>query len=181
VKGQSSAFLEKSRELLTDAEAIYSINRHEAAACTTYMAGFHAVQALIFEDSGRIYKTHGGVSGEFARLVKDTTRAWTIKSGLSSAALTISKRSPIITPAPVPTSRLTWRARPSTARAISLTGSPPSSRCSKPTSVLPNGLATTPHATPTSDLKRIPSATTTSNTSHKRRQPPIRPPMLQKV
>jgi uncharacterized protein (UPF0332 family) len=40
-----------------------------------YMAGFHAAQALIFETGSRIYKTHGGVNGEFARLVRDDLRA----------------------------------------------------------------------------------------------------------
>jgi uncharacterized protein (UPF0332 family) len=74
VKGQSAAFLEKSRELLDEADAILSINRHEAAARAAYMAGFHAAQALIFETSGRIYKTHSGVSGEFSRLLKDDLR-----------------------------------------------------------------------------------------------------------
>jgi uncharacterized protein (UPF0332 family) len=49
VRSQSSAFLEKSRELLDEADAIFDINRHEAAACAAYMAGFHAAQALIFE------------------------------------------------------------------------------------------------------------------------------------
>jgi uncharacterized protein (UPF0332 family) len=53
VKGQSSAFLEKSRELLDEADAIFGINRHEAAARAAYMAGFHAGQALIFETTGR--------------------------------------------------------------------------------------------------------------------------------
>jgi uncharacterized protein (UPF0332 family) len=71
VKGQSAAFLEKSRELLDDADAILSVNRHEAAARAAYMAGFHAAQALIFENSGRIYKTHAGLQSEFSRLVKD--------------------------------------------------------------------------------------------------------------
>jgi uncharacterized protein (UPF0332 family) len=74
VKDQSAAFLEKSRELLDEADAILSINRHEAAARAAYMAGFHAAQALIFETSGRIYKTHSGVSGEFSRLLKDDLR-----------------------------------------------------------------------------------------------------------
>jgi uncharacterized protein (UPF0332 family) len=74
VKGQTIAFLEKSRELLDEAEAVMSIHRHEAAARTAYMAGFHAAQALIFETHSRVYKTHNGVNGEFARLVKDDPR-----------------------------------------------------------------------------------------------------------
>ena len=44
------------------------------AARTAYLAGFHAAQALIFETSSRIYKSHDGVNGEFARLVKNDPR-----------------------------------------------------------------------------------------------------------
>ena len=74
MRGQTAAFLEKSRELLDEAEAIISIHRHEADARTAYLAGFHAAQALIFEASSRIYKSHGGVNGEFARLVRNDPR-----------------------------------------------------------------------------------------------------------
>ena len=44
------------------------------AARTAYLAGFHAAQVLIFETSSRIYKSHDGVNGEFARLVKNDPR-----------------------------------------------------------------------------------------------------------
>jgi uncharacterized protein (UPF0332 family) len=74
VKGQSGAFLEKSQELLNEADAILGINRYEAAARAVYMAGLHAAQALIFETTGRIYKTHSGGNGEFSRLVRDDPR-----------------------------------------------------------------------------------------------------------
>jgi uncharacterized protein (UPF0332 family) len=71
VKAQTSAYLDKSRELLDEADAILRIDLYEAAGRTAYLAGFHAAQALIFETSGRIYKSHSGVHGEFSRLVKD--------------------------------------------------------------------------------------------------------------
>jgi len=71
VKAQTSAYLDKSRELLDEANAILRIDLYEAAGRTAYLAGFHAAQALIFETSGRIYKSHSGVHGEFSRLVKD--------------------------------------------------------------------------------------------------------------
>jgi uncharacterized protein (UPF0332 family) len=71
VKAQTSAYLDKSRELLDEANAILRIDLYEAAGRTAYLAGFHAAQALIFETSGRIYKNHSGVHGEFSRLVKD--------------------------------------------------------------------------------------------------------------
>ena len=71
MKAQTSAYLDKSRELLDEADAILRIDLYEAAGRTAYLAGFHAAQALIFETSGRIYKSHSGVHGEFSRLVKD--------------------------------------------------------------------------------------------------------------
>jgi hypothetical protein len=71
VKPQTSAYLDKARELLGDAEAMLRIDRNEAAGRTAYLAGYHAAQALIFETSARIYKSHAGLQGEFARLVKD--------------------------------------------------------------------------------------------------------------
>jgi uncharacterized protein (UPF0332 family) len=74
VKAQTSAYLDKSRELLDEADAILRIDLYEAAGRTAYLAGFHAAQALIFETSGRIYKSHSGVHGEFSRLVKDDPR-----------------------------------------------------------------------------------------------------------
>jgi uncharacterized protein (UPF0332 family) len=74
VKAQTSAYLDKSRELLDEANAILRIDLYEAAGRTAYLAGFHAAQALIFETSGRIYKSHSGVHGEFSRLVKDDPR-----------------------------------------------------------------------------------------------------------
>jgi uncharacterized protein (UPF0332 family) len=36
-----------------------------------YLAGFHGAQALLFEREDRVFKSHKGVQGEFARLVKD--------------------------------------------------------------------------------------------------------------
>jgi len=74
VKAQTSAYLDKSRELLDEADAILRIDLYEAAGRTAYLAGFHAAQALIFETSGRIYKSHSGVHGEFSRPVKDDPR-----------------------------------------------------------------------------------------------------------
>jgi len=74
VKAQTSAYLDKSRELLDEANAILRIDLYEAAGRTAYLAGFHAAQALIFETSGRVYKSHSGVHGEFSRLVKDDPR-----------------------------------------------------------------------------------------------------------
>jgi len=74
VKEQTSAYLEKARELLDQADTMLGVDLNEAAGRTAYLAGFHAAQALIFENTGRVYKTHGGLQGEFSRLVKDDPR-----------------------------------------------------------------------------------------------------------
>ncbi|MDQ2776575.1 MAG: HEPN domain-containing protein, partial [Acidobacteriota bacterium] len=41
------------------------------AARAAYLAAFHAAQALIFERTGKVAKTHRGVQNEFLRLTKD--------------------------------------------------------------------------------------------------------------
>ncbi len=74
MKPQSAAFLEKSHELLEQAETMLRVDLHEAAGRTAYLAGFHAAQALIFERDDRVFKSHNGVRGEFGRLVKDDPR-----------------------------------------------------------------------------------------------------------
>jgi hypothetical protein len=46
----------------------------DEAARESYLAGFHAAQALISERTGRSVKTHNGVKTEFHRLVRSDTR-----------------------------------------------------------------------------------------------------------
>ncbi len=74
MKPQASAFLAKSRELLARAETMLGVGLNEDAGRTAYLAGLHAAQALIFETTGRVFKRHGKVQGEFGRLVKDDPR-----------------------------------------------------------------------------------------------------------
>ena len=71
---QASAFLEKARELVARASALLDQGFSEDAGRAAYLAGFHAAQALIFEREKRVFKTHKGVQGEFARAVKDNPR-----------------------------------------------------------------------------------------------------------
>lgn len=47
------------------------IGLFDAAGRNAYLAAFHAAQALIFERTGRVHKTHRGVQTEFLRLTKD--------------------------------------------------------------------------------------------------------------
>ena len=74
MKPQAAAFFEKSHELLEQAGTMLRVELTEAAGRTAYLAGYHAAQALIFEREDRVFKTHKGVQGEFARLVKDDPR-----------------------------------------------------------------------------------------------------------
>lgn len=71
MKPQADAFLDKSRDLLDRADTMLRVGLNEDAGRTTYLAGLHAAQALIFEATGRIFKRHATVQGEFGRLVKN--------------------------------------------------------------------------------------------------------------
>ena len=74
MKPQTSPFLEKSRELLDQADTMLEVGLNEAAGRTAYLAGLHAAQALIFETMGRTFKIHSTVQREFGRLVRDEPR-----------------------------------------------------------------------------------------------------------
>jgi uncharacterized protein (UPF0332 family) len=51
-----------------------AVGLNEDAGRTAYLAGFHAAQAFLFEATGRVFKKHASVQGEFGRLVKDDAR-----------------------------------------------------------------------------------------------------------
>ena len=70
MKLQTSAFLDKGRELLGQADTMMDVGLNEAAGRTAYLAGLHAAQALIFESTGKIIKRHRGVQSELQRLTK---------------------------------------------------------------------------------------------------------------
>jgi uncharacterized protein (UPF0332 family) len=74
VKEQTSAYLEKSRDLLGRADTMMGAGLTDDAGRTAYLAGLHAAQAFIFETTGRVFKRHSGVQREFSRLVKDDLR-----------------------------------------------------------------------------------------------------------
>jgi uncharacterized protein (UPF0332 family) len=70
VTPQAYRFLEKADKLLNQAETMLRVGLNEAAGRTAYLAGYHAAQALIFERTGKAFKSHGGVQTEFLRLTK---------------------------------------------------------------------------------------------------------------
>jgi uncharacterized protein (UPF0332 family) len=74
VRAETQAYLEKSRQTLAHAHAILAIDLGEEAGRSAYLAALHAAQALIFERTGRVAKTHRGVHGQFLRLVAEDAR-----------------------------------------------------------------------------------------------------------
>jgi uncharacterized protein (UPF0332 family) len=70
VKPETAQHLEKARHALEEARAVAGIELAEAAGRASYLAAFHAAQALIFERSDKVLKTHRGVHAQFARLAK---------------------------------------------------------------------------------------------------------------
>ena len=75
MKPQSAAFLAKSSEFLSKAQALLDAHHWpDEAGRAAYLAGLHAAQALIFENTGKVIKRHSGVQHKFARLVKDDPR-----------------------------------------------------------------------------------------------------------
>lgn len=74
MKPQTAAFLDKARELLGHADAMMGIGLTEPAGRTAYLAGLHAAQALIFENTGKIVASHKGAQSGFGRLTKGDAR-----------------------------------------------------------------------------------------------------------
>jgi uncharacterized protein (UPF0332 family) len=80
MKPQSAAYLASAAEALADAKQILAIHIPRQAARLAYYAQFHGAQALIFERTGKIAKTHKGVQTLFHRLIKQEAA---IDSGLA--------------------------------------------------------------------------------------------------
>ena len=68
---EAARYLEKARKCLSHARATLGIGLSNDAGRNAYLAAFHAAQAFIFEQTGKIAKTHSGVRSEFARLAKE--------------------------------------------------------------------------------------------------------------
>lgn len=71
MKPEAADYLAKAREDLSDARQIIQIGLAKVAAPSAYYAAFHAAEALIFEKTGKVARTHKGVRSEFARLTRD--------------------------------------------------------------------------------------------------------------
>ena len=85
MKPQTSAYLD-SDEAIRDANQILAIDIPRQSARLAYYAQFHAAQALIFERTDKVAKTHRGVDKEFHRLaLAETTFPLSLAATLSAA------------------------------------------------------------------------------------------------
>ena len=74
MKAETADYLTKARTSLADARQITTLPLPHIAAREAYLAVFHAAEAYIFEQTGKVAKTHRGVRSEFARLAKADPR-----------------------------------------------------------------------------------------------------------
>ena len=68
---ESDRFLQKAEKHLERGHTMLGVGLDEDAGRAAYLAAFHAAQALIFERTGKVHKTHKGVQTEFLRLTKN--------------------------------------------------------------------------------------------------------------
>lgn len=71
---EAARYLDKAQKCVANGYTSLTVNLTNDGGRSAYLAAFHAAQALIFERTGKIAKTHKGVNAEFARLVKDTSQ-----------------------------------------------------------------------------------------------------------
>lgn len=68
---EARAALARARQRVANARAIAGIGIFEVAAREAYLVVLGAAQALLFERTGRIVKTHSGVRTQVALLARD--------------------------------------------------------------------------------------------------------------
>jgi uncharacterized protein (UPF0332 family) len=75
VTPEAADYLAKAREYLNKARSLLDVKHYsDEAARAAYLAAFHAAQALVFERTARVAKSHSGLRTTFARLAKDDPR-----------------------------------------------------------------------------------------------------------
>jgi uncharacterized protein (UPF0332 family) len=70
VKPETKELLDKARECLADAIRFQPIGSRVAGR-EAYLASFHAAQALIYERTSRIAKTHRGARTQFSKIARE--------------------------------------------------------------------------------------------------------------
>jgi uncharacterized protein (UPF0332 family) len=74
VKPETADYIAKARECLDAAIKINTFPLPQVAAKEAYLAAFHAAHAFIFETTGKVVKSHGGMRTMFALVAKDDPR-----------------------------------------------------------------------------------------------------------
>ena len=68
---EAARYLDKAQRCVLNAQTSLRVNLTNDAGRGAYVAAFHAAQALIFERTGKVAKTHMGVHALFGQLVKE--------------------------------------------------------------------------------------------------------------
>jgi uncharacterized protein (UPF0332 family) len=71
VTPEAARYLAKARLILEHARLMLTVNLTEDAGRSAYLAGYHATDALIFQRTGKVTKSHKGAHTEFARLTRN--------------------------------------------------------------------------------------------------------------
>jgi uncharacterized protein (UPF0332 family) len=70
MKGETAAYLQNAALSLTKADGNFAIGFADEAGRHAYYAAFHAAQALIFERTNKVPRTHRGIAAQFYKLTK---------------------------------------------------------------------------------------------------------------
>ena len=73
MKPQATSFLSAADRAIANRHTVLTVNIPDQAARLAYYAQFYAAQALIFERTGKIAKTHKGVAAQFHLLATAET------------------------------------------------------------------------------------------------------------
>ena len=68
---EGNRFLQKAVAHLKRGHMMLSVGLNDDAGRAAYLAAFHAAQAIIFERTGKVLKTHKGVQIEFVALTRN--------------------------------------------------------------------------------------------------------------
>jgi len=71
VTPEAERILQRAEKHLERGQVMLGVGLNDDAGRAAYLASFHAAQAVIFERTGKVVKTHRGVQSEFLRLTKD--------------------------------------------------------------------------------------------------------------
>jgi len=71
VTPEAERILQRAEKHLERGQVMLRSGLNDDAGRPAYLAAFHAAQAVIFDRTGKVVKTHRGVQSEFLRLTKD--------------------------------------------------------------------------------------------------------------